>query len=157
MDHLLDLSGKVAIVTGASSGIGRATVHALCRAGMNVVAFARRGDRLEALAQEIGAQCLSVVGDINDSHAVSQLIPAAVDSFGQCDVVINNAAAFAVGPIETLDAEQIRNLARTNVESAYHVAFEAIRYFKQQGHGDLVNLSSISGTKVARAAPVEPA
>ena len=65
--------------------------------------------------------------------------------------MINNAGAFAVGPVEKLDAERVALVARTNVEAAYRVAYEAIRTFKAQGHGDLVNLSSISGTKVPRA------
>ncbi|MEM7539947.1 MAG: SDR family oxidoreductase [Pseudomonadota bacterium] len=145
------LGGKVAIVTGASSGIGEATARRLRSLGMNVVMFARRAERLNALQADLGDGCYPVIGDVNDEAAVSSLIPKALEVFGACDVVINNAGAFAAGPTEKLNAGEVRRLARTNVESAYHVAFEAISHFKAQSHGDLINVSSISGTKVARA------
>ena len=151
MDGNVDLTGQAALITGASSGIGEATARRLCTAGMSVAVVARRGDRLTELAATLGERCAVMVGDVNDADFVSGLIEQTVQRFGRCDVVINNAAAFAVGPIEKLDAERIRMLARTNVEAAYHVAFEAMTHFKQQGHGDLITLSSISGTKVARA------
>lgn len=146
-----ELSGRVAVVTGASSGIGKATARRLHAAGMRVVATARRAERLEALAADCGDGLHALPGDVNDAAFVAGLVPAALDQFGRCDVVVNNAGAFAVGPLEKLDAERVRHLARTNVESAYHVAFEAVTHFKREGQGDLVNLSSISGTKVPRA------
>lgn len=151
MTEHTDLTGRVAIVTGASSGIGAATVRRLHARGMRVVAIARRAERLGALAEELGDGVHPLPGDVNDADLVAGMIPAAIEAFGRCDVVVNNAAAFAVGPVEKLDAARVRGLARTNVESAYHVAFEAISHFKRVGRGDLVTLSSISGTKVARA------
>lgn len=146
------LRGRTAVITGASSGIGAATARRLHALGMQVFVTARRAERLAALVEELGpdrAACLA--GDVDDPTLAAQVLDAASARFGRCDVVVNNAAAFVVGPVEKLDADRVAALARTNVEAAYRVAFEAISRFKAQGGGDLVNLSSISGTKVARA------
>ncbi len=152
MSRTSALDGRVAIITGASSGIGAATARYLHGQGMSVLVNARREVRLDALVDQLGAaRSASLAGDINDPAMPAKLLDAARQHFGRVDVVVNNAAAFAAGAVEKLDAERVSMLARTNVEAAYRVAFEAIRAFKAQGSGDLVNLSSISGTKVARA------
>ena len=146
-----DLSDRVALITGASSGIGAATAALLVDLGMRVFLLARREERLRAAVASLGeGRAAYLVGDVTDADTASRAMAAAQEQFGRLDVVVNNAAAFAVGPVEKLDADRVCNLARTNVEAAYRVAFEAVSLFKQQGGGDLINLSSISGTKVAR-------
>lgn len=151
MDKDQELAGKVAIVTGASSGIGAATARHLHAAGVRLVLAARRKERLAAMVQAFGTESSTLVaGDITDPATATTLIDTAKERFGGLDIVVNNAAAFAVGPVEKLDADRVCNLARTNVEAAYRVAFEAVAAFKAQGSGDLINLSSISGTKIAR-------
>lgn len=144
------LEGKVAVITGASSGIGAATARRLRAEGMRLVVTARRAERLAALAAELG-ETEVLAGDITDPQLPSALIARAVMAYGRCDAVLNNAGAFAVGAMETLDVERICRMARVNVEAAYRVAFEAMRHFKAQRSGDLINMSSISGTKVPRA------
>lgn len=152
MSYTKDLTGSVAVITGASSGIGAATARHLCDMGMRVVLVARRSDRLEELVATLGSDvACKVSGDVTDPTLAEHAFDAARAAFGRIDVVINNAGAFAVGPVEKLDAERVANLARTNVEGAYRIAFEAIRTFKEQSSGNLINLSSISGTKVPRA------
>ena len=143
MAYLKELSGRVALITGASSGIGEATARHLCRLGMCVGLVARRQERLGGL--------VAIPGDVTDPDLAVSALTAAGERFGRIDAVVNNAGAFAVGPIEALAGDRVANLARTNVEGAYRIAFEAVRRFKAQGSGDLINLSSISGTKVPRA------
>ncbi|MGR8918277.1 MAG: SDR family oxidoreductase [Gammaproteobacteria bacterium] len=152
MNSNTDLGDRVALITGASSGIGAATARELAAAGARLVLVARRTERLEALVGELGdARALAFTGDVNDATLAQRAIDASVEHFGRLDVVVNNAASFAVGPVEKLDGDRVAALARTNVEAAYRVAFEAIAHFKSRGTGDLINLSSISGTKVPRA------
>lgn len=150
MDQLQALAGKVAVITGASSGIGAATARRLRAEGMRLVATARRAERLATLAAELG-EVETVAGDILDPALPAALIARALSVYGRCDAVINNAGAFAVGAVETLDVDRVCRMARVNVEAAYRVAFEAMRHFKARRSGDLVNMSSISGTKVPRA------
>jgi len=152
MSYTQDLNNKVVVITGASSGIGAASARHLCDLGMRVVLVARRADRLAVLVEELGApNALAVPGDVTDPALTAHALARSMEVFGRCDAVLNNAGAFAVGPVEKLDAERVCAMARTNVEGAYRVAFEAVRFFKAQGAGDLVNVSSISGTKVPRA------
>jgi len=152
MQYHKDLTGKVALITGASSGIGEACARHLRELGMQVALVARRRERLDGIIGDLGDdQALAVVGDVTDPELAVRALAATREKFGRVDAVINNAGAFAVGPIEKLDAERVANLARTNVEGAYRIAFEAVSAFKEQGSGDLINLSSISGTKVPRA------
>ena len=147
-----NLTGKVAVVTGASSGIGAALSELMVAAGARVVLVARRSDRLNAAVENFGSDnAVALTGDINDPELAPAMLDTAKASFGRCDIVINNAASFLAGPIEKLDAERVSELARTNVEAAYRVAYCAARLFKSQSSGHLINISSIAGTKVARA------
>ena len=151
MNKINNLKGKVAIITGASSGIGAASAAALVEAGARVVLLARRESRLKEAVDKLGTNnAAAIVADVNDPSAATDMLTQAVSIFGRCDIVLNNAASFLVGSIDKLDSEGVSDLAKTNVEAAYRVAYEAAKFFKQQGAGDLVNLSSISGTKVAR-------
>ena len=150
MSDIQSLNHKVAIITGASSGIGAATARHLSARGMRLVITARREERLAELARTLG-NTEYIGGDVTDPALASALIQRALTAFGRCDAVINNAGAFAVGAIETLDVNKVCEMARVNVEGAYRMAFEAMRHFKQMGSGDLINLSSIAGTKIIRA------
>jgi len=144
-----DLTGRVAVITGASSGIGEAAARRLRAAGMRLVLTGRREDRLAALAAELG-EVEYLAGDITEAELPAALIRRALEAFGRCDAVLNNAGAFAAGPAEELEAERIRHMVRVNVEAAYAVALAAMKHFKSVGAGDLVNTSSIAGAKVSR-------
>ncbi len=145
-----DLTGKVAVITGASSGIGAASARRLRAEGMRLVVTARREERLQALAKDLG-ETEVVAGDICDPALAPALVQRALARFGRCDVVMNNAGTLAVGPVESLDIDKVCQMVRVNVEAAYRVAFEAMKHFKAAGRGDLVNLSSIVGTKITVA------
>ena len=108
-----NLTGKVAVVTGASSGIGAALSELMVAAGARVVLVARRSDRLNAAVENFGREnAAALTGDINDPELAPAMLDTAKASFGRCDIVINNAARFLAGPIEKLDAERVSELAR---------------------------------------------
>jgi len=144
---LMSLANQVAIVTGASSGIGRAISKELSQAGVKVLATGRRISRLEELAEEIpGISVLA--GDIADPAMSDRLLQAALDTFGACDIVINNAGVMHTGTIEKVNIDILCQMIRINVEGATRMAYTALKHFKENGKGHLVNISSILGTKV---------
>jgi len=149
----MSLQGKVAIITGASSGIGRGVAHELDQAGMKLVLNARRTDRLAELAGELN-EAQPVSGDLTDSSMPEQLVSAAMDRFGQLDVVFNNAGIMDTAPIDSADIEKLCANARVNYEAAVRMAYTALKHFKNQGSGYLITTSSILGTKVRPTAGV---
>jgi NADP-dependent 3-hydroxy acid dehydrogenase YdfG len=149
----MNLDDQVAIITGASSGIGRGVALELDRAGMKLVLNARRADRLEELAGELG-EAEAVAGDLTDPSLPEHLVAAAVDRFGRLDVVFNNAGIMDTAPIDTADIERLCANARVNFEAAVRMAYTALRHFKIQESGQLITTSSILGTKVRPTAGV---
>ncbi len=147
------LEGQVAVITGASSGIGRGVAHELDAAGMRLVLTARRANRLESLADELESVAV-VVGDVTHEDMPRRLIDAALESFGRCDVVLNNAGIMDTGPIDSVDVDRLCRNVRVNFEAAVRIAYAALRQFKAQGSGYLINTSSILGTKVRPTAGV---
>jgi NADP-dependent 3-hydroxy acid dehydrogenase YdfG len=149
----MNLEDQVAIITGASSGIGRGVANELDRAGMKLVLTARRADRLEKLAGEL-SEAAPVSGDLTDESLPQQLVDTAVNRFGRLDVVFNNAGVMDTAPIDSADIERLCANARVNFEAAVRMAYTALKHFKIQGSGDLITTSSILGTKVRSTAGV---
>jgi NADP-dependent 3-hydroxy acid dehydrogenase YdfG len=143
----MNLSNQVAIITGASSGIGAAVAKNLDAAGMKLVLTARRGDKLQQLASQM-QQAIVIPGDITNSELPQQLIDEALAHFGRCDVVFNNAGILTVGSIEEIPVEAVCQMVRVNVEAAFRMAYVALKYFRTVNRGHLVNTSSVLGTKV---------
>jgi NADP-dependent 3-hydroxy acid dehydrogenase YdfG len=143
----MSLKGQTALITDASSGIGAAVARNLHEAGMNLVLTARREDRLLKLAEELSGT-VTVAGDIAEPGLPKQLVQTAVDRFGRCDVVLNNAGLLEVGPLDKLDIDRACRMVRVNVEAAFRLAYEALRHFQSTRKGHLINTSSILGTKV---------
>lgn len=152
MDSSL-LREQVAIITGASSGIGVGVAEALHEAGMKLVLTARRAHRLEELAQRLG-ECAIVVGDITDPALPQRLIDVALQQFHRCDVVFNGAGVMHTASIEETDIEQMCRMVRVNYEAATRMAYTALKHFRKVGRGDLINISSILGTKVRPTAGI---
>jgi NADP-dependent 3-hydroxy acid dehydrogenase YdfG len=143
------LAGKVAVVTGASSGIGRAVARDLAAAGVRLVLTARRAERLRSLAGEISpAAVATVAADMADPSTPEAVLGAAVERFGGCDIVVSGAGTMHAGTIEGLDIDAVCAMIRLNVEAATRMAYAALRHFKARGSGRLINVSSVLGTKV---------
>jgi len=147
------LKDRVVVVTGASSGIGKACANGFVAKGAKVVLAARRVDRLEGLVAEIeagGGQALAVATDVTSEDAVANLFAAAMARFGQVDVLINNAGIAENTPVDQTSLEHWNKVITTNLTSAFLCAKHAWPLFKAGGHGRIVNVGSISA-KVPRS------
>ena len=144
--HLEDVAGATIVVTGASSGLGRGTASRLAADGANVVLAARRTDLLEDLAAEIGTaggQALAVTADVSDSADVARLAEAAAERFGRIDVWINNVGVGALGLFWDVPVEDHARVVDVNLKGVIHGAHEALRRFRAQGYGTLINIGSV--------------
>ncbi|WP_424134541.1 SDR family NAD(P)-dependent oxidoreductase [Roseomonas chloroacetimidivorans] len=147
-DYQRRVAGKVYVVTGASSGFGRGVAVRLGALGANVVLAARRAAVLEEVAAEVragGGQALVVPVDVADAEAVERLARAAVERFGRIDVWINNAAVASIGRFEEIPVADHARIVDVNLKGAMFGSHAAIRQFRQQGGGVLVNISSVEG------------
>lgn len=140
------VAGRTYVVTGASSGFGRGTAVRLGQLGANVVLAARRADLLEEVAREVeaaGGSALAVPTDVADPEAVQQLAQAAIARFGQVDVWINNAGVGAIGRFEDIPIEDHSRLVDVNLKGVIYGSHVAMRLFRGQGFGHLVNMGSV--------------
>jgi NADP-dependent 3-hydroxy acid dehydrogenase YdfG len=146
------LDGKVALVTGASSGIGEATALALAEAGAAVAIGARRRDRLDALAAKLtdgGARVLTLDLDVTDEQQCTDAVRRTREELGGLDILVNNAGVMLLGTIRGADTEEWRRMINTNVLGLMYMTHAAIDGMVEQGSGDIVNVSSVAG-RVAR-------
>ena len=143
------LSGKMALVTGASSGIGRSTALALAAAGAHVALVARRADRLDDLAAEIkadGGQALARAADVTDEDDATRAVEDAVGHFGGLDILVNAAGMTQVGKVENANLADWRYVFELNFWSGLYTSRAAIPALKEGG-GDIVNVSSTAGRR----------
>jgi len=141
------MEGCRAIVTGASSGIGRALVVELVRRGAKVVAVARRGERLEALAQSVAqapGSVVCVVGDVTDRAVCQRALTTAREQFGGLDVLVNNAGVGAMGPFSKANEARLRRVMEVNFFAATEWTREALAELRAS-RGLIVNMSSVLG------------
>ncbi|MGY1715759.1 SDR family NAD(P)-dependent oxidoreductase [Geodermatophilus sp. SYSU D01106] len=151
------LTGKVALVTGASSGIGEATAVALAGAGAAVAVGARRADRLEALAGRLrdgGARVLTLDLDVTDEASCRAAVARTREELGGLDVLVNNAGVMLLGTIVGADVEDWRRMLSTNVLGLMYMTHAAIDGMVDQGSGDVVNISSVAGRTARKGAGV---
>jgi short-subunit dehydrogenase len=142
------LTAPAVVLTGASSGIGRATAHAFARLGARLVLAARSGEALETVAAECirnGAESLSVVTDVTDDVAVYQLASKAIAHFGGIDVWINNVGVGAVGRFDEVPIEAHRRVIEANLIGHMNGAHAALTHFRSRGRGTLINMISLGG------------
>lgn len=147
----LPLAGKVAIVTGASAGIGQATARQLAAGGASVVLAARRTDRLEALAAEINAagtgRAIAAATDVADDAQLEQLVAAARAAFGPIDILINNAGYGAVSPVKSLSMNDLDAIMRVNFRAAVFLSQLVLPDLLSRRSGSIVNVGSISSKR----------
>jgi NADP-dependent 3-hydroxy acid dehydrogenase YdfG len=151
------LSGRVALVTGASSGIGEATAVALAGAGASVAIGARRRDRLDGLAARLGEGGTEVVTldlDVTDEAACRDAVARTRSELGGLDVLVNNAGVMLLGTIVGADPEDWRRMLGTNVLGLMYMTHAAIEGMVEQGSGDVVNISSVAGRQARKGAGV---
>ena len=139
------IADSVIVITGASTGIGRASALEFARAGAVVVLTSRREQALRSLAKEcegLGGKALAVAADVTDEQSIQDLARRVVETFGKIDVWINNAAVTLFARFEQAPPEVYRRVIETNLFGCVHGARAALPYFREQGSGILINISS---------------
>jgi NAD(P)-dependent dehydrogenase (short-subunit alcohol dehydrogenase family) len=148
VEELFGLTGRVAVVTGASSGLGVGFARALGEAGAHLVLAARRVDRLESLAAELaeaGIEVLPVACDVTDVSQVEALKDACLERFGKVDVLVNNAGTTEVVPAENESEEAFLRVLNVNLNGTFHCAQRFGRVMLEAGRGSIINVASIFG------------
>lgn len=145
------ITGKVIVITGASSGLGEAAARHLAAQGALVVLGARRQDRIEALAGDIaraGGQALAVPTDVTRRADVERLVQAAVARYRRIDVIVNNAGLMPHSPLERLKVEDWERMVDVNVKGVLYGIAAALPHMQRQKSGHIINVSSVAGHKV---------
>jgi NADP-dependent 3-hydroxy acid dehydrogenase YdfG len=144
----MDLSGKIAIVTGASSGIGEATARQLADAGATVMVVARRKDRLKKLVEEIskqGGTAMAIEADLTEQSAAKDVIDEVISNHKQLDILVNNAGVMLLGPALKAPLEEWESMISLNVLSLMRLTHAALPHLAKADTGHIVNISSVAG------------
>jgi NAD(P)-dependent dehydrogenase (short-subunit alcohol dehydrogenase family) len=153
--ELFDLSGRVAIITGGSIGLGRQMAEALAEMGANLALCARKKERCEQTAHDMekfGVRALALACDVKDPASVQQLVDATVNHFGRLDVLINNAGISWGAPTEQMTLAEWNKVIETNLTGTFLCAQAAGKIMLQQERGKIINMASVAGL---RGAPPE--
>jgi NADP-dependent 3-hydroxy acid dehydrogenase YdfG len=142
----MDLDGKAILITGANSGIGKATAELMTEAGMKCLLTARDRERLNALAERLPGAAV-IAGDMTDPAMPQRLVDAALTQFGRLDAVFNNAGVMNIGSIEEADIEALCAMVRLNFEAVVRMSYAALRHMKPRKSGFVINTSSLAGLK----------
>jgi NADP-dependent 3-hydroxy acid dehydrogenase YdfG len=148
----MDLSGKVALVTGASSGIGEAAALAIAASGASVAVSGRRRERLDQLVAKIeaaGGKALAIQSDVSLQDDAFRAVEETVSAFGKLDIVINSAGVNEAGGIQSLSLELWRKVIDINLWGTIYTCKAAVPHLKAAGGGDIINISSTSGRRAA--------
>ena len=152
-----NISGKVVVITGASSGIGLATAKMLASQGAIVSLAARRADKLENLVKEIeaeGGTARAFATDVSKRADVDSLIAGTIAAFGRIDVLFNNAGIMPVSMLENLHYEEWEQMIDINIKGVLYGIGAALPHFKAQKSGHFINVSSVAGHQVAPSSSV---
>jgi len=145
---MANITDHVAIVTGASSGIGEATAEALADEGATVVLAARRVEELEAVADRIetnGGNAFVVPTDVTDEDDIDALVETVTDEFGRIDILVNNAGVMLVEPLERAERSNLRQMVEVNLMGLMTLTHAVLPIMQDQGSGHIVNVSSVAG------------
>jgi NAD(P)-dependent dehydrogenase (short-subunit alcohol dehydrogenase family) len=155
--ELFDLKGKIAVITGASSGLGVQFAKALARQGVNVAIFARRMEKLAKVKTEIeklGVKCLSVKCDVTNNNEIKSAVAKVVDTYGRIDILVNNAGLGLLAPAESQSDEIWRRMIDTNLNAVYFVAREVGKIMIKQNYGKIINVGSIHSSVAMPGIPL---
>ena len=150
MNKLFDLTGKAALVTGASRGLGQAMALALAEAGCDLAVNARSADSLAEVSkkiQRLGRKAVIVAGDVSEEAQVERMMEAVLKAFGRIDVLVNNAGVWEGSFLVRLKKEDWDRVLKVNMTGAYLMAKAAGKVMLKQKSGTIINVSSISGFK----------
>ena len=142
------MANRTVVITGASSGFGQGAALKFAEAGDNVVLAARRKNLLEEVAErceQLGPKAVAVKTDVSDPQEIAELAERAVSEFGRIDVWINNAGVGTIGRFDEAPLQDHEQVIRTNLLGTMYGSYEAIRIFRSQGHGTLINVGSVAG------------
>lgn len=149
MNNYFNLSGQVAVITGASVGLGLQMAKAFARQGANLVLLARRQNLLEqnakAIAEEFGVEVLPVVCDITVTEQVKQAVERVIERFGRIDILVNNAGTGAVGPAEEVSDEQFRHEMEIDLFGTFVCSREFGKRMIEARYGRIINIASMYG------------
>jgi NADP-dependent 3-hydroxy acid dehydrogenase YdfG len=148
------MTDKIVLVTGASSGIGEATVRDLAQAGAQLFIGARRADRLQALAQELGARVAWMELDVTDGDSFEAFVAAAEARFGRVDALVNNAGVMPLSPLAALKRDEWRRMIDVNIHGVLNGIAAVLPRFVAQRSGHVVNVASIAAHMVMPTAAV---
>ena len=137
-------SSRVAVITGASSGIGEATARALAADGHRLALLARRADRLQALAAELGDQAIAIEADVTDRDSITAAAARVKAELGGTDILVNNAGVMLLAPFSSDQRAELRQMIEVNLLGAI-TATEVFLDQLRDGGGDLINISSVAG------------
>ncbi len=146
---LFDLTGRVALVTGGSKGLGTAMAEGLASAGADVVLVSRKEQDVTEVAQHIaseyGHQAVGLGGDVTKPEDVQRVVAATIEKFGKIDILINNAGINIRGPIDELTYEQFRQVQQVNVDGIWLCTREVVPHMKARKYGRIINMASTLG------------
>ena len=148
MDDIFDLTGKYALVVGASSGLGKQFAKALARFGANVAVSARRVEKLEELKEELedmGVKCIAVPCDVSDEDSILKCVDDVMDEFGRIDILCNNAGIDIFNDLFTFTTEMWDATMDTNIRGMFLMSREVGKIMKEQESGKIINTASIGG------------
>ena len=150
--QLFDLTGRVAVVTGGSAGLGRQMAQGLAEMGANVVLCARKKERCEQAAEElrqIGVQSLALSCDVRIPDQIQGMVQATISQFGRIDILINNAGTSWGAPVEEMRLEHWNKVIETNLTATFLFSQAVGRHMVPQGRGKIINIASVAGLRGA--------
>lgn len=156
MKNLFDLKGKVALVTGASSGLGVQFANILADHGANVILLARRMEKLEDVARKIeekGVKALALVCDVTKEEDVVAAVEKTINEFGGIDILVNNAGLGFVSPAEDYDFNEWKKMIDVNLSGVFLVAQQVGKHMIKNKYGKIINIASMYGLKANMALP----
>lgn len=144
---LLELTGKVAVVVGGTSGIGRAIAHGFAQAGADVIPTSRRTEQVDAAAQEIeqfGRRSIRLTSDVSDRQSLDRVLSAAVEAFGKVDILVNSAGRTKRAPTVDFPEDDWNDILDTNLTGTLRACQVFGRHMLERGSGSIINIASLS-------------